>query len=99
MEQQWLAADESAISQIRHTSCPLPFGDVGAPMLPIAGTFAVLFQPLLLLSEILMVVDQDHGVDPGCGERQSTIDEEPSDQTIDRMNERAKANSQSEVRK
>jgi len=40
---------------------PLPLGGVASPFLPVLLSFAVFFQTLLLLAEVLVVIDDDHG--------------------------------------
>jgi len=40
---------------------PLPFGGVASPSLPVLLAFAVLLQTFLLLAEVLVVIDNDHG--------------------------------------
>lgn len=48
------------------TCRPLSFGNIRAPFLPVFGSLSVLFQPLLLLGEVLMAVVDNHfasGVD------------------------------------
>lgn len=40
---------------------PLAFSNVGTPFLPVLCPLAIFFQTLLLLTEILVVVDDDHG--------------------------------------
>jgi hypothetical protein len=45
----------------KRTCGPLPFGDIGAPFLPVLCAIAVLLEPPLLLGEVLVVIENDHG--------------------------------------
>jgi len=41
---------------------PLPFSDVRTPPLPVFDAIPIFLEPLLLLTQILVVVDHNHGV-------------------------------------
>lgn len=43
------------------TCRPLSFGNVGTPLLPVLGSLAILLEALLLLGEILVAVEDNHG--------------------------------------
>lgn len=43
------------------TCCPLAFGDVWTPFLPVLCALAILFEALLLLGEVLVAVKDHHG--------------------------------------
>ena len=47
-----------------HTCCPLSFSNIGPPLLPVSLAFPVFLEPLLLLAEVVLVLDEDH--DDGC---------------------------------
>lgn len=54
-------APSITIVRIILSNCgPLPFGDIRTPFLPILLPLSILFQALLLFTEILVVVDNDH---------------------------------------
>jgi hypothetical protein len=43
------------------TGSPLPLGNVRAPSLPVSGALAVLLEALLLLAEVLLILNENHG--------------------------------------
>lgn len=50
------------------TCCPLSFGNVGAPFLPVFGSLAILLETPLLLGEVFVTVKDNHG-GPRSGQR------------------------------
>jgi hypothetical protein len=40
--------------------CPLSFSNIRTPLLPVLGAFSVFFETLLLLTEVFVVVDNNH---------------------------------------
>jgi hypothetical protein len=43
------------------TCGPLTFGDIGTPFLPVLGSLAILLEAPLLLGEVFVTVEDDHG--------------------------------------
>lgn len=45
----------------RLTRCPLAFGNIGPPSLPVSGAFAVLLEALFLFAEVFLILNENHG--------------------------------------
>jgi hypothetical protein len=48
------------IEECKLTCCPLSLCDIGTPSLPIGGAFTVLFQALFLLTEVFLILNENH---------------------------------------